>query len=586
MSPSFRLCLALLAVMAGCCLPFIQATSVVGDPGMVNPALHVMWEGWNFCNQVHTHPSRSPFPLFPAPPPSSHPPLCPLSLQAGNVSAFPGEISLPPSAFAASSIGAWYTPGTSPRFADCLSPSLSPLVSLSDNLLSYPDPIPGSPLPLSSGVNYYAQEKGRYLGTLCQEQTPGGRQWEWWSVMIKNGNLDLTANQCPYTTILTSPPSSPTPHRTHRLPSTHSESAATKLMNQPLVFQHFTAPHPLQPTTQAGGVVGTFTMTDAAVAQVQRCIGAESFPSQCTDLALNMSFFLTTWRRDNSSATASWIFSHQLVTDAGYPWLMLYQRADASQYYNGGYNWIAPGMMTVHELASDRYPHFHLHIFFNITRNTSPGAQFYFPEVGGCWQTDGVSSCNGDPHHDVTRYVNFMPQPGLLGHGSCQPSSPGHCPPTHTFRDGTVVANTNKTHFPYTCYWLYCGPPGSKVAGTSTCDPYSNPNPQELIQILPCDEWSQWGFPKPREGWVGDPRLWDLDVGGMVNTHLYFYRNSTQGGPTVKRWVSLEVGPEIFNANQVAEWSISQWDIQVNDTATQRTKSIRLSNDGAKSLRK
>ena len=27
-----------------------------------------------------------------------------------------------------------------------------------------------------------------------------------------------------------------------------------------------------------------------------------------------------------------------------------------------------------------------------------------------------------------------------------------------------------------------------------TCDPYSNPNPQELVQMLPCEEWGMHGF--------------------------------------------------------------------------------------------
>ena len=560
---------ALLVAILTCALPStLQAASVVGDPGMANPALHVMWEGWSFCNQ------------------------------AGNVSAFPGAISAPLlTSLAPTATSAWYTPGTSPRFADCLSPSGTPLVSVSDNLLSFPDPLPGgSPSPLLYDVNWYAQEKGRALGRLCEQRSAGGDAYEWWTVMIKNGNLDQSARQCPETTIVhTTPPRSTTRlpfspllhHRGRHLQGVdEGVGAATKLMNQPLVYQRWTGPHPQDPSTMAGGIIGTFTMTDASVTQLQRCIDADSFPSPCSGLSRNVSFFSSTWTRTNSSSPSSWLFSHQLVTDASYEWLMVYHRADASGFRNGGYDWIAPGMMTLHELTSDVYPHFHLRLHFNVSLCTSTTAQFYLPEVGGCWKTDGHSACDGDAHTDVTRYVNFIVNPGLLNRGSCSVSQPNRCPPTHTFRNGSVVASTNKTHFPYQCYFFYCAPPGSRVPGTVTCDAYSNPNPQELVQILPCSEWTQWGFPAPGQGWVGDARDWSLDAGGLVNTHLYFFRTNTSAAamaeqPTVTRWVSLEVGPEVFQANQETLFHISAWDIVVNDTdadawAGDRERAVRL----------
>jgi hypothetical protein len=54
------------------------------------------------------------------------------------------------------------------------------------------------------------------------------------------------------------------------------------------------------------------------------------------------------------------------------------------------------------------------------------------------------------------------------------------------------------------------------------CDPYSNPQAQEIVQLLP--EWAVHGYPtKQGDGWVGDFRRWTLDVGGLSN-RLYFYQ--------------------------------------------------------------
>lgn len=55
------------------------------------------------------------------------------------------------------------------------------------------------------------------------------------------------------------------------------------------------------------------------------------------------------------------------------------------------------------------------------------------------------------------------------------------------------------------------------------CDPYSNPQPQEILQILPHPVWGEYGYPTEKgQGWIGDPRTWELDVGRLSQT-LYFY---------------------------------------------------------------
>ena len=111
----------------------------------------------------------------------------------------------------------------------------------------------------------------------------------------------------------------------------------------------------------------------------------------------------------------------------------------------------------------------------------APQNQFYLPEISGCWKPDGTP-CNGT-WSDVTRYICFITNPVITA--ACSPANQGACPPYHVRANGTVVFR-NESSFPYQCYHLYCAPPGAAEPGSGTCDSYSNPVPQELIQILPC----------------------------------------------------------------------------------------------------
>ncbi|KAK3009347.1 hypothetical protein RJ639_013083 [Escallonia herrerae] len=95
------------------------------------------------------------------------------------------------------------------------------------------------------------------------------------------------------------------------------------------------------------------------------------------------------------------------------------------------------------------------------------------------------------------------------------------------------------------------------------CDPYSNPQPQEILQILPNPVWGEYGYPaKKGQGWIGDPRTWELDVGRLSHL-LYFYQDP--GTVPVKRdWPSIDLGTEIYvSGNEVAEWTVSDFDIIV-----------------------
>jgi hypothetical protein len=108
----------------------------------------------------------------------------------------------------------------------------------------------------------------------------------------------------------------------------------------------------------------------------------------------------------------------------------------------------------------------------------------------------------------------------------CRPDRIYECPPYHTFRNGTRVSRNDKANFPYDAYHVYCSPGNAKHAEqpTTYCDPYSNPQPQEIMQILPHPVWGEYGYPvKKGDGWIGDPRTWELDVGGL-SQNLYFYQ--------------------------------------------------------------
>lgn len=73
---------------------------------------------------------------------------------------------------------------------------------------------------------------------------------------------------------------------------------------------------------------------------------------------------------------------------------------------------------------------------------------------------------------------------------------------------------------------MYCSPGNAKYTEEpkNSCDPYSNPQAQEILQIVPHPVWGEYGYPtKKGDGWIGDPRTWELDV-GKLSQALYFYQ--------------------------------------------------------------
>ncbi|KAG4921740.1 hypothetical protein JHK82_050687 [Glycine max] len=126
-------------------------------------------------------------------------------------------------------------------------------------------------------------------------------------------------------------------------------------------------------------------------------------------------------------------------------------------------------------------------------------------------------------------------------------------PPFHITPEDRKIYRNDTANFPYLAYHYYCAPGNAKHLEqlVSTCDPYNNPQAQEIFQLLLDPIWGAYGYPTQKEdGWVGDPRIWELDVGG-TSIRLYFYqvpRNYTSKlgnvlGPKdygpASRWLNL-----------------------------------------------
>uniref|UniRef100_A0A0D9WEI5 DUF7705 domain-containing protein n=1 Tax=Leersia perrieri TaxID=77586 RepID=A0A0D9WEI5_9ORYZ len=447
--------------------------SAVGDPGMQRDGLHVAWEAWNFCNEVGQE-----------------------------------------------------APGMgSPRGADCFDLENGELVHRvtdADNSLRAGDPFPGGSAAANTtdNVDRYAAAKELYLGDLCQvSNSPGAAPWQFWMVMLKNGNLDTTAAICPENGRPTRPFA-----QTSRFPC----PGGAGCMNQPLVFHNRTA---LDAAGRrlSGGLFGT----------------------------RDVSYYSVTWEKE-IGGDGGWVFHHKLRTSPKYPWLMLYLRSDATTGFSGGYHYETRGMTKI----VPESPNFKVRVTLEVKQGGGPNSQFYLMDMGSCWKNDG-RPCDGDATTDVTRYSEMIINPETPSW--CTPRRIEECPPWHTFRNGTRVHRTDAARFPYAAYHVYCSPGNARAAvqPTTYCDPYSNPQPQEIMQLVPHPVWGEFGYPTAKgQGWIGDPRTWELDVGALSQA-LYFYQDP--GTPPAKRrWSSLDVGTEIYvSSHAEAEWTLSGFDILV-----------------------
>lgn len=189
--------------------------------------------------------------------------------------------------------------------------SLKHRVSKNDNKLGVGTPLPGSSSGTSNNVDLYAAQKELYLGSLC-EVKDSPRPWQFWMVMLKNGNFDTTSGLCPANG------KSVPPFSSKRFPC-----FGKGCMNQPILNHEETE---LLGEHMKGRFNGTYDLG--------------SDPARGLD---GISFYEVIWEK--KVGVGSWVFSHKLKTSNKYPWLMLYLRADATQGYSGGYHYDTRGML-------------------------------------------------------------------------------------------------------------------------------------------------------------------------------------------------------------------------------------------------
>ncbi|KAH8968635.1 hypothetical protein BDL97_03G137900 [Sphagnum fallax] len=410
----------------------------------------------------------------------------------------------------------------SPRWADCadlqcISSStvdgfstcnVSNEVGDKDNELQSGDPFPITSFLNPANADLYAVEKEKYLASLCEVDS-GMQPWYFWMVMLKNGNFDEASGLCK--SFATKPMKFFNPRTSAVQGSSGFPCFGPGCMNQPLVYHNWSSGGGSGVLNSQSSLTGSFYGT------------YDLHVESPLSLTSNASYFSVSWKKNTTSQ--SWIFHHILKASPNYPWLMLYLRADTTSGISGGYPWDTRGMMQQ--------------------------SQFYLIDIGGCWKNNG-GTCDGDVDSDVTRYVEMIINPQTPSW--CRPDSLDLCPPYHVSINGTKIYREDTTGFPYSAYHLYCSPPNAAYAESPAmaCDPYSNPQAQGIVQLLPHPEWAVHGYPsKQGDGWVGDSCTWTLDVGALSNRYTV--------------WPSIDVGTEMFNADNsdTAEWTLSDFDVLI-----------------------
>ncbi|KAF8408978.1 hypothetical protein HHK36_005048 [Tetracentron sinense] len=423
----------------------------------------------------------------------------------------------------------------SPREADCfdVDNSTSPVklvhkVNEKENKLGVNDAFFGG--LEGNNVDHYAAQKEIYLGNKCQVMD-ALRPWQFWMIMLKSGNMDTFAAMCPENG------NEPKPFP----PQSRFPCFGKGCMNMPLMYHNYTSVQGDQGTTLRGSFHGTWDLDSDVTKGV---IGNTS------------SYYSVTWEKEVGKG--SWVFHHVLKTSPKYPWLMLYLRSDATTGFSGGYHYPTRGMSKI----IPESPNFKVRFTLDVKKGGGPKSQFYLMDMGSCWKNNG-QPCDGHVTTDVTRYSEMIINPST--DSWCNHDTLSFCPPYHTLPNGTRIHRTDKENYPYGAYHIYCSPGNAKHIEEpyNLCDAYSNPQPQEILQILPHPAWGEYGYPtKKGEGWIGDPRTWELDV-GRLSQALYFYQDP--GTRPVKRyWPSIDLGTEIYiSNNEVAEWTVSDFDIIV-----------------------
>lgn len=189
-------------------------------------------------------------------------------------------------------------------------------VNESANRLSAGDKFPGEDIESITDPDLYAVEKELYLGSLC-EVKESANPWQYWMIMLKNGNFDKNTTLCPENG-----------RKVSKIVTDRNFPCFGKgCMNQPLVYHNYSR------LVYSGDGIGSLT---------GGFYGTYDLDANISNIGKN-SYFSVTWQKNLSSG--SWIFSHKLTTSAKYPWLMLYLRSDATQGFNGGYHYNGTGVM-------------------------------------------------------------------------------------------------------------------------------------------------------------------------------------------------------------------------------------------------
>ena len=191
-------------------------------------------------------------------------------------------------------------------------------VSEADNELGVGKPFTGLSPGAANDVDLYAAEKEKYLGSLCQVDTPS--PWQFWMIMLKNGNYDTQSGLCPENGKKV-PPFNP-----GRFPC-----FGKGCMNQPILYHQYT--HLLGGGTMRGSFNGTYDLDSDISAGLD-----------------GISFYEVVWKK--KVGAGSWVFNHKLKTSKKYPWLMLYLRADATKGFSGGYHYSTRGMLKTVSMSS------------------------------------------------------------------------------------------------------------------------------------------------------------------------------------------------------------------------------------------
>lgn len=216
-------------------------------------------------------------------------------------------------------------------------------VTEADNKLRTGEPFLGLQPKSQFDVDLYAADKELYLGYKCEvDDTPN--PWQFWMIMLKNGNMDTYAGKCP--------------KNGHKVGPFRPDYKAFPCfghgcMNQPSIYHDYTKLQWPDVTTLKGRFFGSWDL-DGDLSR---------------GMVGNISYYSVTWEK--KIGEGSWVFHHVLRTSAKYPWLMLYLRSDATHGFSGGYHYSTRGMS---KIVSYPFPYFYVHI---CTIEAVPHMKFY-----------------------------------------------------------------------------------------------------------------------------------------------------------------------------------------------------------------